>query len=94
MGLRSSCNGADESLTKRIVLTFTAYNNWQSYKHERPANHVSISTVARPNIINRSSTFVDSRDKPSIARCASSVEDEIEIDAEFYKRQNAAGQIG
>lgn len=93
MELRSSCNGAEESRTKRTAPILSPNNNAQCYNGEYRPNNETISTVARPAKINKVTTFPERFDKHSAARRTSFFEDEIQIDAELHKRQNAARQI-
>lgn len=53
-----------------------------------------ISTTARPTRTNRSTSFLEIRDKHLAAFRAFLMDDEIEIDAKLDKRQNSADQIG
>lgn len=93
MGFRSSCHGANDSITKRTDFISGAQNNAQCHNGGRPATNVRISLVASPSKRNMSNTFLENRGKRSTAGCASLMEDEIEIVAEIDKRQSAVGQI-
>lgn len=90
---RSIYNGADESLTGRGVLIASTRINVQSYAEEHPATYVKVSTSARRIKTNKSSTFLESRDRALAAVFVSLMEDGMEIDAELGKCQNAAGKI-
>lgn len=70
----------------------SAYHNAQNYNDDHAANYVRISTVLRPTKRNKCTTVLESHDKQSVGGCDSSIEDEIEIDAELDKCQNAAGR--
>lgn len=82
------------SFTERKVLISSADNNAQSYNDEHHAHDFRISTAALPTKRNWSTNFLEIFDKLSIAGLISSMEDEVETDAELDNSQNGAGQIG